>query len=53
MDGGGGGGAAGARIDTTAAAGRFVFGIFAALAGFEWELIRKRILASPGRHGPP
>ena len=36
----------GAQIDTTtAAAGRLVFGIFAALAEFERELIRERTLA--------
>ena len=35
----------GAQIDTTAASGRLVFGIFAALAEFELELIRERTLA--------
>ena len=35
----------GAPIDTTTAAGRLVFGIFAALAEFERELIRERTLA--------
>ena len=35
----------GAQIDTTTAAGRFVFGIFAALAEFERELIRERTVA--------
>ena len=35
----------GAQIDTTTPAGRFVFGIFAALAEFERELIRERTLA--------
>ena len=35
----------GAQIDTTTAAGRLVFGIFAALAEFEGELIRERTLA--------
>ena len=36
----------GAQIDTTiAAAGRLVFGIFAALAEFERELTRERTLA--------
>ena len=35
----------GARIDTTTAAGRLVFGIFAALAEFERELIREHTLA--------
>ena len=33
---------AGAQIDTTTANGRLVFGIFAALAEFEAELIRER-----------
>ena len=35
----------GAPIDTTTAPGRLVFGIFAALAEFERELIRERTLA--------
>ena len=35
----------GAQIDTTTAAGRLVFGIFAALAEFEGDLIRERTLA--------
>ena len=35
----------GAQIDTTTAAGRLVFGIFAALAEFERELTRERTLA--------
>ena len=35
----------GAQIDTTTAAGRLVFGIFAALAEFERELIRERTMA--------
>jgi DNA invertase Pin-like site-specific DNA recombinase len=35
----------GAAIDTTTAAGKLVFGIFAALAEFERELIRERTLA--------
>ena len=44
-------------IDTTSAAGRLIFGIFAALAEFERELIRERTLAgltaarSRGRFG--
>ena len=35
----------GAQINTTTAAGRLVFGIFAALAEFERELIRERTVA--------
>ncbi|AVP87994.1 resolvase [Candidatus Phycorickettsia trachydisci] len=35
----------GANIDTTTANGRLVFGIFAALAEFETELIRERTKA--------
>ena len=35
----------GAQIDTTSASGRLVFGIFAALAEFERELIRERTIA--------
>ena len=35
----------GAQIDTATAADRLVFGIFAALAEFERELIRERTLA--------
>ncbi len=35
----------GANIDTTTAAGKLVFGIFAALAEFESELIKERTLA--------
>ena len=35
----------GAQIDTTTAAGRLVFGIFAALAEFERELTRERTVA--------
>ena len=58
----------GAQIDTTTAASRLVFGIFAALAEFERELIRERTVApapaatpgpaisrgepSPSAHGP-
>ena len=34
-----------APIDTTTAAGRLVFGIFAALAEFERKLIRERTMA--------
>ena len=47
----------GAQIDTTTAAGRLVFGIFAALAEFEGDLIRERTVAglrgraSPGTQG--
>lgn len=35
----------GAQIDTTTAAGRLSFGIFAALAEFESELVRERTMA--------
>ena len=35
----------GAQIDTTTASGRLVFGIFAALAEFERELLRERTVA--------
>ena len=35
----------GANIDTTTANGRLIFGIFAALAEFEAELIRERTMA--------
>jgi DNA invertase Pin-like site-specific DNA recombinase len=35
----------GAEMDTTTASGKLVFGIFAALAEFERELIRERTLA--------
>ena len=35
----------GAAIDTTSAAGKLVFGIFAALAEFEREMIKERTLA--------
>ena len=35
----------GADIDTTSASGKLVFGIFAALAEFERELIRERTMA--------
>ena len=35
----------GAQIDTTTAAGRMVFGIFATLAEFERDLIRERTMA--------
>lgn len=38
----------GAAIDTTTAAGKLVFGIFAALAEFERELIAERTLAGLG-----
>jgi len=49
----------GANIDTTTASGRLVFGIFAALAEFERELIRERTIAglssarARGRKGGP
>ena len=48
---------AGAEIDTSTANGRFIFGIFAALAEFERELIAERTRAglaaarARGRHG--
>ncbi|MGN2281673.1 recombinase family protein, partial [Pseudomonas aeruginosa] len=35
----------GAAVDTTTAAGKLVFGIFAALAEFERELISERTVA--------
>lgn len=35
----------GANIDTTTASGRLIFGVFAALAEFESELIRERTIA--------
>jgi DNA invertase Pin-like site-specific DNA recombinase len=35
----------GAHIDTTTASGKFIFGLFAALAEFERELIRERTMA--------
>ena len=35
----------GAQVDTTTAAGRLVFNVFAALAEFERELIRERTVA--------
>ena len=47
----------GAQVDTTTASGRVVFGIFAALAEFERELIGERTVAglkaarAPGRKG--
>jgi DNA invertase Pin-like site-specific DNA recombinase len=47
----------GTTIDTSTAGGRLIFGIFAALAEFERELIRERTLAglssarARGRHG--
>lgn len=47
----------GAAIDTTTAAGKLVFGIFAALSEFERELIKERTMAglsaarARGRHG--
>ena len=41
----------GAQVDTTTATGRLVFGIFAALAEFERELIRERTLAGSRQRG--
>ena len=43
----------GAQIDTTTAAGRLVFGIFAALAEFERELTRERTVAGLAREFRP
>jgi DNA invertase Pin-like site-specific DNA recombinase len=42
----------GATIDTTTASGKLVFGIFAALAEFERELIRERTMAACRRRAP-
>lgn len=41
----------GAAIDTTTASGKLVFGIFAALAEFERELIRERTVTAWPRPG--
>ena len=47
----------GANIDTTTASGKLIFGIFAALAEFEGDLIRERTMVglaaarARGRHG--
>jgi len=47
----------GANIDTTTSSGKLIFGIFAALAEFEGDLIRERAMAglaaarARGRHG--
>ena len=41
----------GAQADTATTAGRLVFGIFAAPAGLERELIRERTVAGPRQHG--
>ena len=47
----------GANIDTTTSSGKLIFGIFAALAEFEGDLIRERTIAglaaarARGRHG--
>jgi DNA invertase Pin-like site-specific DNA recombinase len=47
----------GANIDTTTSSGKLIFGIFAALAEFEGDLIRERTMAglaaarARGRHG--
>ena len=47
----------GANIDTTTSSGKLIFGIFAALADFEGDLIRERTMAglaaarARGRHG--
>jgi DNA invertase Pin-like site-specific DNA recombinase len=47
----------GANIDTTTASGKLIFGIFAALAEFEGDLIRERTMGglaaarARGRHG--
>lgn len=42
----------GAQIDTTTAGGKLVFGIFAALAEFERELIQERTRQGLPRHVP-
>lgn len=39
----------GASIDTSTPSGKLVFGIFAALAEFERELIRERTMAGPSQ----
>ena len=45
--------ATGRRSTPPIAAGRLVFGIFAALAEFEWELIRERTVAGLSRPRGP
>lgn len=41
------------RIETTSAAGKLIFHVFAALAEFERNLIRERTRAGCGFHGHP